>query len=179
MTQHTSRRSLTARLLAGAALFAVAALAHAQYVWVDEKGIKQFSDQPPPPSVPLKRILKAPGELKKAIEQQSAAGAEADGEAVAPADAGKSKAPPSLAERNADYNKRKADAAEKEKKTAEETKRKEANARNCDEMRRAQRTLESGERITRTDKNGERNYMGDDERAAETARNKRALGECN
>src|SRR5471030_2362506 len=49
------------RLLAGGALLALSAQALAQYIWLDEKGIKHLSDRPPPPSVPDQRILKAPG----------------------------------------------------------------------------------------------------------------------
>ncbi|UUZ48461.1 DUF4124 domain-containing protein [Massilia sp. B-10] len=34
-------------------------LAQAQYVWVDEKGVKQFSDRSPPSNIPAKNILEA------------------------------------------------------------------------------------------------------------------------
>ena len=47
------------QLLAGSALLIVANLGHAQFVWVDAKGVKQFSDRPPPPGTPQKNILKA------------------------------------------------------------------------------------------------------------------------
>ena len=49
------------RLAACALLAALAAPALAQYVWLDEKGVKQYSDMPPPASVPTNRILKQPG----------------------------------------------------------------------------------------------------------------------
>ena len=42
------------------AALAAAPQARAQYVWIDDKGLKQLSDRPPPPNVPAKRILKAP-----------------------------------------------------------------------------------------------------------------------
>ncbi|BBB67028.1 hypothetical protein UNDYM_2775 [Undibacterium sp. YM2] len=45
---------------------AFCAVAHAQYVWIDDKGNKQFSDLPPPKSVPKDKILKAPGGAKAA-----------------------------------------------------------------------------------------------------------------
>ena len=61
-----------------ASLWLSMASAHAQYVWVDEKGLKQYSDRAPPASVPLKRILKAPG---LAQLQKQADAAAADGEA--------------------------------------------------------------------------------------------------
>lgn len=60
---NTSNR---ARLLAATALMAFASMAQAQYMWIDDKGLKQFSDRPPPPSVPLKHILKAPRGMETA-----------------------------------------------------------------------------------------------------------------
>ena len=39
-------------------LYVLAAGASAQYIWLNEKGRKQFSDTPPPASVPKHRILK-------------------------------------------------------------------------------------------------------------------------
>jgi hypothetical protein len=95
-------RWLPAALLTGV-LAAAAAPALAQYMWLDEKGVKQLSDRPPPPSVPDKRILKAPG--KPTFNPN--APAEDDGAPAADA-AAQPKAAPTLAERNADYNKRRA-----------------------------------------------------------------------
>ena len=54
--------------------------AHAQYSWVDEHGTRVFSDQPPPPNVPAKRILKAPRVVSPYAEVLAAP------EAAAPAD---------------------------------------------------------------------------------------------
>lgn len=55
----------------GAALFvaagAIALPAQAQYVWLDARGVRQFSDRPPPPSVPDSRILKGPGKPSTVI----------------------------------------------------------------------------------------------------------------
>ena len=55
-------RTRTLRWLAGGALLLCTSLSHAQWVWLDEKGLKQFSDRPPPNSVPQKRILKQPAQ---------------------------------------------------------------------------------------------------------------------
>jgi Domain of unknown function (DUF4124) len=167
------------RLLAGAALVlfsgACAALAHAQYLWVDEKGIKQFSDRPPPPSTPLKKILKAPG--MQLPERDSAAPGEA---AAAPAadTATKPKAELTLAERNADFRKRGKEQAEREQKAAEEAQRKSELAENCEAARENRQQLDSGVRISTTDKNGERNYMGDAERAQRSAKVNKTLAQC-
>jgi len=149
-----------------ALLFPPAALA--QYVWLDEKGTKQFSDMPPPPSVPRNRILKQPGGTLPAAPQEA-------GDVKPPAPA---KAEPTLAEKNAEFRKRRSEQAEKEKKAAEEAARAADNAKNCERARDYQRLLDSGERIVRTDKNGERSYLSDEQRTQESRDNKRNLADC-
>src|SRR5450830_65277 len=109
----TSVRSRLIHAAAGALLFCSAGMAAAQYLWVDAKGIKQFSDQPPPPSIPLKNILKAP----KGQPSAATAAAEAPAGADAPA-APAAKAPPTLAQRELDFQKRKMRRTSKRKKTA-------------------------------------------------------------
>jgi predicted RNA polymerase sigma factor len=52
------------------------------------------------------------------------------------------------------------------------------NARNCDQARAYQRTLANGDRIARLDKNGERVYLTEQDRAQETATVQRALAQC-
>jgi hypothetical protein len=155
--------------------------AHAQYVWLDEKGVKQFSDQPPPPNVPKNRILKAPN-------SKPAASPVADGADTTPAEtpplssntsaASASSGPPTLAERNAEFAKRKKDQADKEKKAAEESAIQEIKKKNCIAARENQRALESGVRITQVGKNGEREFMNDEQRAKAAQENKRGLEEC-
>jgi len=49
-----------ARQLCGGALALSSLLAHAQYSWIDDKGMRVFSDRPAPPGTPAERILKAP-----------------------------------------------------------------------------------------------------------------------
>ncbi|WP_317202370.1 DUF4124 domain-containing protein [Janthinobacterium sp.] len=152
------------RLLLGGALLLGAALAQAQYVWLDEKGLRQYSDRPPAPSVPAKRILKMPGGLPP--------GGDAAPEAAPAA------AAPTTAERNADYNKRRAAAAEKEQKAGDAARR-QANAEgHCDSLRKSKLQLESGRRIGVTDKSGEAGYMDDGERARQLGDVRRALAEC-
>jgi hypothetical protein len=165
------------RLLAGGALLLVAGLSHAQYVWVDEKGIKQFSDRPPPPSTPLRKILKAPGVQFPAIELP-ASGEAPEATPAADAAAPKPKAPPTLAERNAEFRKRGKEQAEREQKTAEEAQRKAEQAENCEAARQNKQQLDSGVRIASTDKNGERSFISDDERAQRTAKTNKVLAGC-
>jgi hypothetical protein len=102
--KHYRTASIAALMLGLATL---PALSHAQYMWLDEKGLKQLSDQPPPLSVPQNRILKQPrgqGVLPDAVPAAAAEGAPEAPEA-------KVKRPPTLADRNADFAKRKAESS--------------------------------------------------------------------
>lgn len=161
---------------AGALLFCSAGLAAAQYLWVDAKGIKQFSDQPPPPSIPLKNILKAPkGQPSAATAATEAAAAPAADTPAAPA----AKAGPmSLADRELDFQKRKKDKDEQDKKDREDSTRQLARKEECGRSRQAKANLDSGGRIRTTDANGERGYMDDAQRAAELARIDKQLAGC-
>lgn len=140
----------------------------AQYVWLDAHGVKQFSDVAPPSDVPQNRILKQPhrsGDSPAAgATPDAAAGA---GTADAAADA---KGPATVAEKNAEYNKRKQEQAEKAKKASEEAKNKAAKADNCTRATNYLTGLKSGVRMATTDANGERSFMSDDERAKAEAR---------
>ena len=158
-------------LLSGAALLLAAGLAQAQYVWVDEKGIKQFSDRSPPSSIPDKNILKAPGKRLPALESVATD--------VKPApDADAPKLPPTVAERNIDYKKRMADQAEAAKKKAKEAEHKTAKAEHCASAREYKAQLDSGVRIGVVAKNGERAFMSDAERAQGSAKAAKILAEC-
>ncbi|UTY60920.1 DUF4124 domain-containing protein [Massilia sp. erpn] len=160
-----------------AALLCWPVLAQAQWVWLNERGIKQLSDQPPPPSVPNSRILKAPrGQMPEPLTIAPAADETpaAEGEAV-PAPDSKPKAKPTLAERNADYNKRRSEAAAAEQKNREEGERQADNTKNCDSIRANQRVLESGERVANYDKNGGRSFISDEQRTQQIKRNQQML----
>jgi hypothetical protein len=156
--------------LATAALAALLPIcATAQYIWLDEKGTKQFSDMPPPASIPSSRILKQPG---------GSAAAKASAETAEEKPAAPARAEPTTAERNADFRKRKTEQAEKEKKAAEEATQAAEKSKNCERAREYQRSLDSGERIGRIDKNGERAYLSDEQRAQEVRDNRRILDDC-
>jgi hypothetical protein len=167
-----------AGLIAGLALLA-AATAHAQYMWIDDKGLKQFSDRPPPPSVPAKRILKAPGRAlpidtpEASAEPAASASAAASGPASAAA-----KAPPTIAERNADFNKRKGEQAEQARKAGEEAQRKSELAANCEANRKHLALLESGTRVATVEANGEQGFLSDEARARQLNATRRALSNC-
>ena len=146
--------------------------AFAQYAWIDEKGARQYSDMPPPASVPQSRILKAP---QGATQTPNAAGERDGGSASAPAEKA---APLTTAEQNADFNKRRAERVEQEKKAAEQRKLAADKSRNCERARVNQRAMQSGMRLAATEANGERAYLTDEQRARETADARRYLRDC-
>jgi hypothetical protein len=151
--------------------------ANAQYVWLDKNNVKVYSDKPPPPDVPNNRILKGPRTFRATniSEKQPDANGTTDTKAASTPE----KPPMTTAEKNADYNKRKMEQAEKDKKTEAEEKNKRAKAENCAKAKEYQRSLESGGRFARTTESGERKYLSDDERAAEINRANEAVKACN
>ena len=167
MTQRTIKLTLTLALLA------CTSLAQAQWVWVNEKGVKQLSDQPPPPNVPLKNILKAPRGQTMPTSTPS--------EEAASAPAQEAKAPPpkpTLAERNADFKKRQLEAAEAESKAKDEANRKAEKERYCAGVKQNMGALESGARISEFGAGGERNFISDEERARRLKENRDAFNKA-
>ena len=177
MTNFLHPRGL--RILAGMSLLAVVSLAQAQYVWVDSKGVRQFSDRPPPPDVPMSKILKAPNmpKAKLIIPDEAPAPAAAADAPVASADA-KAKAPPTLAEKEMEYKKRQKEKEEAQKKLTSENEQRRMKEENCASNRAAKAQVESGERVRNPDVNGERSYMSDEERAAFVDKANKALAGC-
>lgn len=160
------------QLLLVLALACSSSVALAQYVWLNEKGVKQYSDMPPPASVPNSRILKSPGAMPAPAESVEA-GENTANETAAPA-----KTAPTLAEKNADFEKRRAEQAEKDKLAADKAAREAAKRKNCEQISNYQRALQSGQRITKLSPTGERIYIDDAQRAATIRDNQRALADC-
>lgn len=161
------KRFTVALLLSGCA-----SAAWSQYIWLNEKGVKQYSDTAPPASVPNSKILKSPkGSSTASAPAQPTEETEKDSDST-------KKAPQTIAEKNADFQKRKAEQAEKDKEAEAKTKQAADKKINCERANNYKRVLDSGERISRMDKSGERAYLSDEERAHETRENKRALDEC-
>ena len=146
-------------------------VAFAQYVWVDEKGVKQFSDTPPPSSVPKNKIIKSKN------PSDNTADASGTSPTIKSADTPTQK-PSTVESRNEDYNKRKAEQAEKDKKAAEAQQAANEKSKNCERIKSYLKTLESGARITNTDSNGERNYMNDEQREKEMSDARKASATC-
>ena len=152
------------RLLSIGALALLPQIVHAQYSWIDDKGARVFSDRPPPPGTPPSRILKAPRGLEPASDP-----------AAAPAGPAEKPSTPGWIEREADYRKRAVKRAKEEEDALGANK---AQGAACDAARAEQAQLNSGVRLVRIDKNGERNYVSDEERAQRQEKAKRALAQC-
>ncbi|MEB0134547.1 DUF4124 domain-containing protein [Actimicrobium sp. CCC2.4] len=139
--------------------------ASAQYVWRDAKGGKQFSDQPPPASIPRRDILKEPSSEPRADTESAPAATTAT-------------APLSTAERNADFRQRRMEQADKDKKAADEKAVAADKTANCARARAYQRSLEEGMRIASTDKNGERYTLNDNQRDVEIRNTRKVVNDC-
>lgn len=143
------------------------ASAFAQYVWIDDKGNKQYSDRPPPASVPPGKIIK--GGSKSAVKADTAPVAEPSATAK----------PKSVAERNAEYNKRVKETEEKNKEAEVQQQADSAKASHCSKAKSAKAAIESGQRISQFDKSGERTYMDENQKAKALEEAKRTLEDCN
>lgn len=155
--------------LAGAS-FAVTAFA--QWQWIDKDGRKVFSDRSPPADIKEKDILKRPGGTRIAATVAPAAAAEAAVSPAAAASAAGKAGAPKLSGKDAQLEARKKQAEDEEaaKKKADEEKVAKAKAENCDRAKRGLLTFESGVRVSITNSKGEREFMDDNARAAETKR---------
>ena len=155
--------------LASIAFMLAAASASAQYVWIDAKGSRNYSDRPPPPGTPSSKILKAP----RGMEQIMAAAA---GPATPSPE--QEAAAKSLAVREENYQKRRQESAESAKKSQDEAERAAIKKENCDAARAAQAQLESGIRVRSRNSADPYAVMDDKERTSEIARANKALANC-
>lgn len=148
--------------------------AAAQYQWLDANGRKVFSDQPPPASVPAKKILQQPGKGAGA----TAVSTRADADSAAQTDqapalavkaqsaAGKDKP----VDKELEAQKKQAEDAEAARKKVAFEVHAKAQAESCERAKRAKASLDSGLRIGTTNAKGEREVMDDAARMVETKR---------
>jgi len=154
-------RRIQPLLVATALLLCVSA--QAQWQWLDNSGRKVYSDQAPPPSVPVKNILKQPGGAATANSAQAAMQPVAPAAVAAPA--------PSLQLGENDpallARKKKAEADAEAKVKAEAQRQAQVKAANCERARANQATMDSGVRVAITNAKGEREILDDAARASE------------
>ena len=148
-----------------AAALAFSAGASAQsYNWKDANGHTRYGDTPPPgvAATPIRGPTRIP----------SPEPAEAKDEKT-----GKAETP--LTPEQA-FRKRQQDRAAAEEKAAKERANAEAKQSNCQTAQTQLRLLESGQRMATLNAAGERVYLDDSQRAAETARAQKAVSDwCN
>jgi hypothetical protein len=151
--------------------FALPAVCFAQWQWIDKDGRKVFSDKSPPPEIPAKSILRQPGSRVSTAPSVPAATA-ADTAASAAQVAKSAASAPKLSgkDKELEEKRKKAEAADAEKKKAQEEEVAKQRAENCTYARRNKATFDSGVRIARTNDKGEREFMDDATRAAESKR---------
>lgn len=151
------------------AAWLVGSPAYAQWVWKDDGGRIVASDQPPPTSVPLSRILKSP--KQRAVDVTPTQPAK-DGEsrAAAKTDASKADAPKSVADRDLEFKQRQKDSAEAARKAEAEATKAKAMQENCTAVRGNFAGLQNGGRTARVNEKGEKTYIDDAQRQSEIAK---------
>lgn len=146
-------------------LLFVSAAAHSQFAWLDEKGQRVYSDQPPPPSVPDAKVLHAP---------RGASRTPGDADAAPAAAGATAKTPPTLAERELDYRKRREESEKAAAKAAAEKTSADNKRANCDAAARNKQLLQSG-RVVLTETNA---AMQESDRARRMADSEQVLKDC-
>lgn len=134
----------------------------AQWQWIDGQGQKVFSDRAPPPDIPAKNVLRRPGGAGS-VKMTSPAVAEPAPAAVkSTADKG--------VDKGLEEQKRKQEAQETAKADAEKQQREKQRQDNCNRAKQAKVTLSSGRLLSSVNANGERGYMDEAARDAESKR---------
>lgn len=150
----------------------------AQYVWLNEKGGKQYSDMPPPKNTPKERILKAPGGVNRIIVESNNTDSDNTKNSAPKSEIEKLQKPQTAINKNEDFNKRKIAKEEAEKKAETERQAAADKEKNCARAKSYQQTIESGMIITSRDQNGERIILDETQRAKELADVKKVTGDC-
>ena len=142
----------------------------AQYQWIDANGRKVFSDQPPPASVPAKKVLQQPNKAaaKAAVSDQADVDASAKTDAAAPAVPAVAKTKP--VDKELEAKKKQAEDELAAKKKADLEAQTKAKIENCARAKSAKAGLDSGLRINQINAKGEREVMDDAAKAAEIKR---------
>lgn len=148
--------------------FTLAALAGDIYTWRDAEGRVHFSDVPPTGKEEAKKI-------RGAAPSAASAAAAAANTPAAPTGA---KPAPSLADKDLEFRKRRAESQEAADKAAKEKAAADQKASDCQSARNQMRALESGQRISRFNDKGEAIPMDDSQRQAEIERNRQFLEKC-
>ena len=156
-----------------AALALVSGVAYAQqYKWVDKNGKTQYGDAPPAgvKAIPLKGPATPPAPPPAAKKDDKGGDASKDAKSA-------KKGPLTPAEQEAEFRKRQIEAAKASDESAKKQQEVSSKKESCETARDTLRTLESGSRISRTNASGERFFIDDNQRAAETAKAQKSVAD--
>jgi len=140
--------------------------AQAQWMWRDANGHAVYSDVPPPSDVPPSSIVRRPaaGDAMPAGDASRDAGQpDATREGQKPAAAPQK----SLADQELEFRKRRQEREKNEAKQAEADARDAQRAQECERARDYLRTLNDGVPLVHTDAEGNRQFVDEQQRAAE------------
>lgn len=169
----------TALYLLVAASLAVPATAFSQWQWKDGTGRMVYSDVPPPPSVPDRAIVMAPGRAAGAYRPVEAETAiKADGQADAKAPAGDAPRARQVSARAKDkpavdtdpdqaFRERREERLKADLEAATKEREQLARQTRCEEMSNYATGLREGMRISKAGPDGAAHRLNGDERAAE------------
>ena len=152
----------------------------AQWAWKDNNGRVVYSDRPPPTDIKATNIIRQPS-TQTSANPAPASGPLDDAAKSADPKSADAKAPPAanapktVAEREMEFRKRQQERADSEKKSSEEQAKSAAKTAECDRARGYMKSLEDGVRVTRTDAAGNREFLNDEQRAAETDRTRKII----
>lgn len=151
------------KLMLALACVAASGSVFAQWQWLDASGRKVYSDTAPPQGTPEKSILKRPGGAAVAMPAPETAAKPTT--VAAPSDIKPTGVDPKL-----EAKRKEAEAAEAAKRKEAEEKMLAARAENCSRAKNAKATIQLGTRIQTVNAKGERVFLDDAGRAAESKR---------
>jgi hypothetical protein len=150
-----------------------AGVVQAQWGWTDKDGRRIFSDQAPASEVPEKSIFKRPTgsrNVPPVVSKEEATTTAATNVAGRPIPSASGPRVPASGASGSDpaleKKKKELEAAEATKQKAEKEKLEVAKADNCARAKKSKAMLSSGTRMATTNNKGEREIMGEAERAA-------------
>lgn len=152
----------------------------AQYQWIDRNGQMVFSDQPPPASVPLSRILRV-GDPVAAPSKPNTPSANVSEQVSldrAKPKAAKQAARSSVSEQMLAFNKRRAKRKQDRRKQVKQAKQAKASAKSCKRMQASKEQLDSGRRLRTRNKQGVMAPMTETERFAQAKALTKRLKKC-
>ena len=145
--------------------------ATAQWKWRDKNGQMQYSDLPPPPSIPDRDILLRPSVGPRAASQPSTGTPITAASASAGISAERVPAlVPKGVEPALEARRKQSEQDELNKRKADEPRLAAIKAENCSRAQANLRALQSGSKMTRTNEKGEREVFDDAMRAEESRR---------